>query len=97
MEAERYLRDVFRLRVLAFSSLAEARALAPVAADHPGARYHAHLAEFLVGFEVPQFSTLAERILFIALARKLDGLGELEEGMLARIDDRFRKASPPTR
>ena len=98
--ADRYLRDVFRERARALTSLAAARALAadvPSPPDHPGTRYHTNLGEFLARFEAPASSHLAERIVFIAIARMLAERGELEDGLLATIEERFRRARPPLR
>ncbi len=94
-----YFVQVFRPRLIGAATLAGAKALAAevLPEDHPGRAVHGRFATFMDGWSVPPFSSLAERLLFMTLVRKLTDAGELSEAEFFVIEKRFRNASPPRR
>jgi hypothetical protein len=93
-EANRQIWKLFRARLDALTSFAEAKALVDESPppDAPGRRYYSNLEFFLQAFIPPANSSHDEKFLYIQLIQRMDDRGELKLGVRDKVERDLRKA-----
>jgi hypothetical protein len=93
-EADRRAWDVFRPKLDALQTYAEAMELAAKRPrpDEPGRRYYSNLDFFLGSFIVPMGTSHTEKALYLQFIERLDVAGALKAGAGQKVAEELRQA-----